>query len=191
MVVDHRVGGGPDQLVSLPARGDAGGRGGRGGGEGRALRQLTTTPGQKSHAQFSPDSREVYYLEAGRVQALLVDSRVSRAVSVTAEMDINFDREKMAAFEQAWAGQRDSFYDPKMHGVDWAAVRKRYAPLIEAARTSDEVRRILRLMIGELNASHSGVSRSGGGGRRPRVHRTARPHVRSQRVRAGRQIENY
>jgi C-terminal processing protease CtpA/Prc len=84
-------------------------------------------------------------------------------------MDVNFDQEKMAVFEEAWAAQRDSFYDSKYHGADWNAVRKTYAPLIEGSRTPDEMRRILRLMIGELNSSHSGVSApaagAGGGGR--------------------------
>jgi Tol biopolymer transport system component/C-terminal processing protease CtpA/Prc len=136
-----------------------GGRGGRGGpGSERGLRQLTTTPGARNHAQFSPDSREVYYLEAGRVQAITVDTRVARAVNVNAEMDVDFNQEKMAVFEEAWAGQRDGFYDPKYHGADWNAVRRTYAPLIEACRTPDEMRRILRMMIGELNSSHSGVS---------------------------------
>ena len=137
-----------------------GGRGGRGdaGGGGRVPRQLTTTPGAKSNAQFSPDSREVYFLEAGRVQAITVDTRVARAVNVTAEMDVNFDQEKRAVFEEAWAGQRDGFYDPKFHGVDWEGMRRKYTPLIEGSRTPDEMRRILRLMIGELNSSHSGVS---------------------------------
>src|SRR5205807_4633505 len=60
----------------------------------------------------------------------------------------------------SWAGQRDNFYDPKMHGVDWTAVRKTYAPLIEGARTPDEMRRLLRLMVGELNSSHSGDRKS-------------------------------
>jgi Tol biopolymer transport system component/C-terminal processing protease CtpA/Prc len=153
--------------------GAAGAAGGRGGGRGgqRVARQLTSTPGAKSHAQFSPDSREVYYLESGRVQAITVDTRTTRAVAVNAEMDVNFDQEKMAVFEEAWAAQRDSFYDPKYHGADWNAVRKTYAPLIEGSRTPDEMRAILRLMIGELNSSHSGVSAptaGGGAGGAPR-----------------------
>jgi Tol biopolymer transport system component/C-terminal processing protease CtpA/Prc len=149
------------------AGGGGGGRGGRGGGGGeRVPRQLTTTPGAKSHAQFSSDSREVYFLEAGRPQAITIDTRLVRPVNITAEVDVDFDREKMAVFEEAWAGQRDGFYDPKFHGADWNAVRKRYAPLIEGCRTPDEMRSILRLMIGELNSSHSGVSApaAGGGG---------------------------
>jgi C-terminal processing protease CtpA/Prc len=71
----------------------------------------------------------------------------------------------MAVFEEAWAGQRDGFYDPKFHGADWNAVRKTYAPLIEGCRTPDEMRAILRLMVGELNSSHSGISAPAGGGR--------------------------
>ena len=136
----------------------AGGRGGRGGGEARGPRQLTSTAGAKSRAHFTPDSKEVYYLEAGRVQSINVDTKSAHAMNVNAEMDVDFNQEKMAVFEEAWAGQRDGFYDPKYHGADWNAVRKMYAPLIEASRTPDEMRAILRLMIGELNSSHSGIS---------------------------------
>jgi tricorn protease len=131
---------------------------------------LTTTPGGKQRAQFSPDSKEVYYLEGGRVNAISVDAHQVRAVNINAEMDVDFAKEKMAVFEEAWAGQRDNYYDPKYHGADWDAVRKTYTPLIEAAATPDEMRRILRMMIGELNSSHSGISApaagaAGGGGR--------------------------
>jgi tricorn protease len=136
----------------------AGGRGGRGGGGQRGPRQLTSTAGAKSRPQFSPDSREVYYLEGGRIQAMTIDTRVARAINVNAEMTVDFNKEKIAAFEQAWAGQRDGFWDAEFNGADWNAVRRTYAPLIEAAHTPDEMRRILRMMIGELNSSHSGVS---------------------------------
>jgi Tol biopolymer transport system component/C-terminal processing protease CtpA/Prc len=160
-------------LDETPGGGGRGGRGGGGGGgEARGPRQLTSTAGQKSRAQFTPDSREVFFLEGGRVQNITVDTRQTRAVNVNAEMDVDFHKEKMAVFEEAWAGQRDGFYDPNFHGVDWNAVRKTYAPLIEGSRTPDEMRAILRLMIGELNSSHSGVSAppaGGGGGAGPRA----------------------
>jgi C-terminal processing protease CtpA/Prc len=51
-----------------------------------------------------------------------------------------------------------------MNGVDWPAVRSRYAPHLAGARTPEEMRRMLNLMVGELNASHSGVGGPGGGG---------------------------
>ncbi|BDC49135.1 peptidase S41 [Bryobacterales bacterium F-183] len=124
----------------------------------RTARQLTSTPGNKSGATFTPDGREVMYLEGGRVQIIPLDTRVARAVNVNAETDVDFQKEKIAVFEQAWAGQRDGFYDPKMHGVDWKAVHATYKPLVEAATSRDELYRLLRLMVGELNASHSGIT---------------------------------
>ncbi len=144
-------------LYSLDATPTAG-RGGRGGASGGGARQLTSTSGVKSNPQFSSDSKEVFYLEAGRVQSIPVDTRVARAVNVTAEMDVDFATEKMAVFEQAWAGQRDQFYDPKYHGKDWNEVRAQYTPLVEGAQTPDELVRLLRMMVGELNSSHSGVT---------------------------------
>ncbi len=154
-------------LYPMDENAPAGGRGGRGGGNARGPRQLTAGPGQKTHAQFSSDSREIFYLEAGRVQTINIENSQSRSVNVNAEMDVDFHKEKMAVFEEAWAGQRDGFYDPKFHGADWNAVRKMYAPLIEGSRTPDEMRAILRLMIGELNSSHSGISAPPNPGARP------------------------
>jgi tricorn protease len=155
-------------LYPLDENGGRGGRGGRGGGDGEARgpRQLTSTAGQKLYPSFTSDSKEVFYLEAGRIQNITIDNRQSHAVNINAEMDVDFNIEKMAVFEEAWAGQRDNYYDPKYHGADWNAVRKMYAPLIEGAQTPDEMRAILRLMIGELNSSHSGISAPAGAGGR-------------------------
>ena len=38
-------------------------------------RQLTTTPGGKSSPQFSPDSKEIYFLDGGRISIANVDRR--------------------------------------------------------------------------------------------------------------------
>jgi tricorn protease len=70
----------------------------------------------------------------------------------------------MEVFRQAWTYMRDGFYDDKFHGVDWNGVRTQYAPRIAGAQTPDEMRRLLNLMVGELNASHLGVSAGRGGG---------------------------
>lgn len=128
-----------------------------------ALRQLTSTSGGKSQLAWSPDSKEVHFLTQGRISAYHMDTRNTRTVSVTTEMDVDFATEKLAVFAQAWAYQRDNFYDPQHHGVDWNAVRTTYAPRIAGARTPDEMRRLLSLMVGELNASHLGINAPGGG----------------------------
>ncbi|MCW5971541.1 MAG: PD40 domain-containing protein [Blastocatellales bacterium] len=132
--------------------------------EPAVARQLTSTPGFKADAQFSPDGKEVYFLENGRIASIAVDTRQQRAVAATAEMDVDFSREKMEVFAQGWRYLRDFFYDPKFHGADWNAVRRTFEPQIAGARTPDEMRRLMSLMVGELNASHLGVNPPGGAG---------------------------
>jgi tricorn protease len=55
----------------------------------------------------------------------------------------------------AWRIERDFFYDPGMHGVDWNKVKEQYLKLVEEASTREEVDFILGEMIGELSASHT------------------------------------
>jgi len=66
-------------------------------------------------------------------------------------------------FRQGWSYLRDNFYDSGYHGANWDQVRAEYEPLIAGARTADEMRRLLQLMVGELNASHLGASNPPGG----------------------------
>ena len=120
-------------------------------------KQITSTAGFKSNAQFSPDSKEIYYLENGRVNIVSLDRREVRPLALSMEINVNFAAEKMEIFKQGWRYMRDNFYDDKFHGADWNAVYTTYEPLVQSARTMDEVRRLMNLMVGELNASHLGV----------------------------------
>ncbi|HWC96444.1 MAG TPA: S41 family peptidase [Candidatus Sulfopaludibacter sp.] len=130
----------------------------------RVARQLTSTPGGKSSVQFSPDGKEVFYLDRGSIASINLDSRAVKTLSVTAELDVDFSREKMEVFQQAWTAIRDQFFDPKFNGVNWDAVRTEYEPLIAGCTTPDEMRLLLNLMVGELNASHLGAGGGGGNG---------------------------
>ena len=63
-------------------------------------------------------------------------------------------------FTDAWRLERDMFYDPRLHGVDWNAMRERYGKLLEDAVTRWDVNFVIGELIAELNASHT--YRSGG-----------------------------
>jgi tricorn protease len=123
-----------------------------------ASRQLTSTTGFKSQVQFTPDGKEIYYLEGGRINIVSLDRREVRPLAVNIEIPVNFAEDKVEVFRQGWRYLRDNFYDEKYHGADWEAVRKTYEPLIASSRTPDEVRRLMNMMVGELNSSHLGVS---------------------------------
>jgi tricorn protease len=63
-------------------------------------------------------------------------------------------------FTDAWRLERDYFYDPGMHGVNWNEMRQRYGKLLEDAVTRWDVNYVLGELIAELNSSHT--YRSGG-----------------------------
>jgi tricorn protease len=57
-------------------------------------------------------------------------------------------------YRESWRMLRDYFYDPKMHGVDWVAIRNKYEPLVERAADRSDLNEILYEMAGELSALH-------------------------------------
>jgi len=109
--------------------------------------------------QFSPDGTQLYFLERGTIKVVPLAERGGdlRPFQVTAEMEVDFDREKLEAFDQVWRYLDDLFADPGMHGIDWHAQRARYQPYVAAVRTRDELHQLLNLMIGELSTSHAMV----------------------------------
>ena len=120
-------------------------------------RQLTSTSGFKSAAQWAPDGKEVWFIENGRINSVNVESRAVKPLAVSAELDVDFDAQKMAVFNQAWSFLRDNFFDASMRGTNWNALHDEYGARVAASHTPDEMRRIMNLMIGELNASHMGI----------------------------------
>ncbi len=126
--------------------------------EPAVLKQLTSTRGFKGDAQFSADGKEVFFTEMGRIQSISVDTRMVKPLAVTAETDLDFNKEKLEIFEQAWEAQNKGYYDEHFHGANWNEVKREYTPLVAGTSTPEELRRILSLMVGELNSSHSGVS---------------------------------
>ena len=96
-------------------------------------------------------------------------SSTPRRISFTVRMEVDDVAERRQVFEEAWRVMKNRFYDPKMHGVNWAAAKETYEPLLNDVADADELHNVLMQMIGELNASHTGVS--GGGDRDSRQER--------------------
>jgi tricorn protease len=63
-------------------------------------------------------------------------------------------------FVDAWRLERDWFYDPGMHGVDYKATLNKYLPLVARITTRAELSDLIGWAVGELSALHTSV---GGG----------------------------
>jgi tricorn protease len=58
-------------------------------------------------------------------------------------------------FMDTYRLERDFFYDPSMHGVNWTAMKDRYLALLDNAVTRWDVNWVIGEFLGELNASHT------------------------------------
>ena len=86
-----------------------------------------------------------------------------------AGLDMQLDRhaEWNQIYNECWRQMRDFFYAPNMNGVDWKAMRDKYAALVPFVNHRNDLTYLLGELIGELNNGHAYV----GGGERPETPR--------------------
>ncbi|SDW39390.1 tricorn protease [Hydrobacter penzbergensis] len=74
----------------------------------------------------------------------------------TADLQVKFDplAEWPQIFDEAWRINRDYFYDPGMHGVDWAATKKKYAQFLPDLSCRSDLNTLIQWMCSELAIGH-------------------------------------
>jgi carboxyl-terminal processing protease len=93
-------------------------------------------------------------LHRTQVLALAIAGAIAAAGQTVAPAERSANIE---AFEKVWTTVRDKHWDPKLGGLDWQAVHDELRPKMEAAKTADEVRKILNDMLGRLKQTHFGI----------------------------------
>ena len=64
-------------------------------------------------------------------------------------------------FNEAWRVNRDFFYDAKMHGVDWMAMKKKYETLLPDVASTNDLYKVMQWMFRELSVGHHRFDASG------------------------------
>jgi tricorn protease len=84
-------------------------------------------------------------------------------------LDMKLDRhaEWTQIYNESWRHMRDFFYAPNMNGVDWKAMRDKYAALVPFVNHRNDLTYLIGELIGELNNGHAYVA----GGERPETPR--------------------
>lgn len=99
-------------------------------------------------------NRALYVIDAKPAPANLDDALVDTSGAV---IELDPREEWRQIYFEAWRHERDFYWDASMSGVDWKAVRDRYATLLPRISTRDELRDLLGELIGELGTSHTYV----------------------------------
>ncbi len=74
------------------------------------------------------------------------------------QIKVDYAQEWPQIFDEAWRAYRDGFYLENMHGVDWKAMKQKYAVLLPYVKTRLDLNYVIGEMIGELNCGHAYVN---------------------------------
>ncbi len=126
--------------------------------DGGSLTRLATGV-PASQLQFSPDGNRIYFLSTGGIiRSITRPAGTIGTVNFTARLAVDRFVELQHMFDEGWRLLKEQFYDEQMHGVDWNKMREKYRPLIAHVALKEDFYALVNMMLGELNASHLGMS---------------------------------
>ncbi len=114
-----------------------------------------------TYAAMTPtaDRRKIFFTENNELIGMeMAGQRRRTRVTFTVNVRVDQRQEWAQILDESWRVMKYRFYDEKMHGVDWDAMRAKYEPLLKYVGANEDVYDLANEMIGELNASHTGVS---------------------------------
>lgn len=125
--------------------------------DGRDRQRLVT--GAFNGITPTADRRKIYFTENNELWGMEMTGQRRRArVPFTVNVRVDQRDEWAQILDESWRVMKYRFYDEKMHGKDWNAIKAKYEPLLKYVGANEDVYDLANEMIGELNASHTGVS---------------------------------
>jgi len=109
--------------------------------------------------EISADGKKLLYSQRGKLGIVdaKADQKPAKKPLRTDEMKTVVDprAEWRQMLRDAWRLERDFFYDPDLHGVDWDRMWKRYSELLPYMAHGSDFTYVVGEMISELNAGHA------------------------------------
>jgi tricorn protease len=77
------------------------------------------------------------------------------------QVKIEPKQEWVNIFNEAWRVNRDYFYDPGMHGVDWPAMKKKYEAFLPHLSCRSDLNTVIQWLCSELAVGHHRITDPG------------------------------
>ena len=106
----------------------------------------------------TPDAGSLVFLSGGKGGVQKLTSNARTTVGPEDRLEVDLAEQNELKFREMARTLGMLFYSPTMKDTDWPALTEQYAPLARAARTPDEFEHVSMKLLGELNASHLGVT---------------------------------
>ncbi|MBO2543005.1 PDZ domain-containing protein [Salegentibacter sp. BDJ18] len=117
--------------------------------------------------EISANGKKILYKAEEKWGIAEIDKIEEKRTLNTGDIQIKIDpvAEWPNIFDEAWRVNRDYFYDPGMHGVDWDKMKEKYEPFIGDVTSRSDLYRVMEWMFSELGVGHHRFS-----GRGDRLH---------------------
>ena len=120
--------------------------------------------------KMTEDGKSFFYSSDGAIFLMPVSGLKEKKLDFEFSVKVDKRKEWLQIFEESWRVMKYYFYDENMHGYDWDAIKESYVPFLQYVGSNQDLYDLTNEMIGELNASHTGVS--GPTRERPRTYTT-------------------
>lgn len=103
------------------------------------------------------------FITGDKMRKIDVGSDKSTSISASDRMLLDAAAEREAMFERVVISEREQFYTPDLHGVDWNAMTDAYRRFLPHITNNYDFSEMLSELLGELNVSHTGSGYRGAG----------------------------
>ena len=114
--------------------------------------------------ELTADHKKIYYMNRNTwgIVSSSGQHKAGEGKLPVGAIDVKIDpvSEWNQIYNEAWRINRDYFYDPGMHGADWAAMKEKYSVFLPHLSCRDDLNRVIRWMCSEVSVGHHRV---GGG----------------------------
>ena len=117
--------------------------------------------------QLNGAGDKIYLLNSSGVKEISLTGSILKSYGFNGIMDFSPRKERDYIFSHAWQQVVDKFYQPDIHGIDWAAFKVSYEKFLPHINNKYDFTDMLGELLGELNGSHTGARFGGRGSMKP------------------------
>ena len=105
----------------------------------------------------SADDKYLFLLSGSGVSKISTGSGSRESIAFSGEFEYRPAQEREYIFNHIWKQVQEKFYDPQIHGIDWAGYKATYAKFLPHIDNNFDFQEMLSELLGELNGSHTGA----------------------------------
>ncbi|TVR67402.1 MAG: hypothetical protein EA422_00460 [Gemmatimonadales bacterium] len=137
----------------------------RGTGQSRELRAMDPdgendrrlAEGRFQDLKVTADARTIFYREEGEIRRMPLASRDAETVAFHLSFVVDKRAEWEQMFDELYRHWKYFYVEDDLLGLDWAAVRARYEPMVARIGETEDFYRLGLEMLHEVPSSHSGI----------------------------------